>query len=1225
MIFYRQFLVFMTFSVNQLCAQQLDPKNFVHYTTENGMSHNSVTGLAQDATGYVWIATSSGLNRFNGREFVQFHSSKDSTSLAAEDILSLNWLDSDRLAVSTAGLHILNTRTGSTRNLFVPYRRLQYQYKFNMLIRAVGDTAGNTYILSRSGFYHFNKNGNLIYRFDYYSEKEVLTEHFFFGEQLLELDSKRLLIVSSTHLYVYNKEKKNFKKLETADCPLLAEFAYEPAYFFFQQKRGKLFILNAKGDSLIYADIADNKKVVSRLPFNLIKPELGWRSRLMPVSDTVFYLTGHNTGFFKLHFNPESGSVTCDARKYFAAFQCTSLLNDKDDHLWIGTDKGLFREDPARLRVQIAEIPPHVEQVFPNVALCEVFASAGTIYVGTRNFGNLLLYNKRNLQFIRDLSFEPQRKKTGQSLNIFSIIEADSATLLLATDGPLFLVNKTATKASILHPPQWSRGDWSADLYKDSKGVIWISSYHVYRYQHRLRTFSPILENIQLSSQIIQPEAIREDGAGNVWFAGHGLSRYNVSLQRFDLRLDSFPFIKMPDKQVRAVVIDKSRNIIWFNSPNNGLLSYNIGTSKFQHFTTSDGLPDNTIAALIIVNNQLWIAGAASGVACMDLNTLQITGFGKEDGFPDMPVLGRAAFFYDSALQQLYLPFSQAIARFHPDQLLRKKSPPRVFIEELKMGGKKALFLPEQLITTSWEANQVRITIDAINFSDAINQRFAYRIVKDTSTPWIDLGSQPSFSISNLSPGIHHIQVKVYSINSRWAEQVKEISIEVLPPLWLKSWFLTLLVALFITLLYLFIEWRTGLARKKEMEKTHIEKLKADHYKNQFELEQISNYFSSSLAGKKTEDDVLWDVAAHLIGQMNYEECIIYRWNETKTRMVQKAAFGPKGKPEIISAEVFEVEPGQGIVGHVINTKQPILVNDTRLDNRYRVDDQFRLSEVAIPIIHNDELLGVIDSENSQLGYFSEQDIKILTTIATLIGNKLMQLQSEQSLEAKQQELAGINEKLAEARLSALQAQMNPHFIFNALNSIKRMILDNDNEKASRYLSKFALMIRLTLEHSKDVFVTLDENIEYLKAYLDMEQLRFGDSFTYNFYIDANVDTAETVLPSMMIQPLVENAIWHGLMYVKSDKKISITFNQVQHKVWCIVEDNGIGIRESKKLKDEHRPLHRSLGLENLQKRIKIMNEKYKTACSLDVTDLSDEDMNRSGTRAVLQFNLINV
>ena len=154
------------------------------------------------------------------------------------------------------------------------------------------------------------------------------------------------------------------------------------------------------------------------------------------------------------------------------------------------------------------------------------------------------------------------------------------------------------------------------------------------------------------------------------------------------------------------------------------------------------------------------------------------------------------------------------------------------------------------------------------------------------------------------------------------------------------------------------------------MEKTHIQKLKADHYKSQFELEQISNYFSSSLSGKKTEEEVLWDVAENLIGRMNYEDCMIYLWNEDKTKMVQKAAYGPKGKPEFISSQVFEVLPGQGIVGHVIDTRQPVLVNDTRKDDRYRVDDEFRLSEVCVPIIHNDELLGIIDSEHQSARLF---------------------------------------------------------------------------------------------------------------------------------------------------------------------------------------------------------------------------------------------------------------
>src|SRR6185503_5301317 len=225
----------------------------------------------------------------------------------------------------------------------------------------------------------------------------------------------------------------------------------------------------------------------------------------------------------------------------------------------------------------------------------------------------------------------------------------------------------------------------------------------------------------------------------------------------------------------------------------------------------------------------------------------------------------------------------------------------------------KNSFLPDSSVSTSWKNNEITITIGNINFSDPGSQAFAYRIYKDEQTPWQQLGSQSSFSISNLSAGTHRIQVKTFSLKNRWPPQVREISIVVLPPFWQKPWFVTLLLILISVLIYLLVKWRTRVARKKEMEKTRIQKLIADDYKNQFELEQISNYFSSSLADKKTPDEVLWDVAGNLIGKMNYVDCMIYLWNDDKTKMVQKAAFGPKGKPEYISAQVFDVLPGQGI------------------------------------------------------------------------------------------------------------------------------------------------------------------------------------------------------------------------------------------------------------------------------------------------------------------------
>jgi sensor histidine kinase YesM len=139
-----------------------------------------------------------------------------------------------------------------------------------------------------------------------------------------------------------------------------------------------------------------------------------------------------------------------------------------------------------------------------------------------------------------------------------------------------------------------------------------------------------------------------------------------------------------------------------------------------------------------------------------------------------------------------------------------------------------------------------------------------------------------------------------------------------------------------------------------------------------------------------------------------------------------------------------------------------------------------------------------------------------------------------------------------------------------------------------------------------------------------MEQLRFDDSFTYSIHVGKNIDATEITIPSMMIQPLVENAIWHGLMQAKAEKKIMIAFTQEDSTITCTVEDNGIGITHAEKAKEKAPSPHHSVGLENLRRRLKIMNEKYDMNCSLVITDLKETDKKLSGTRVVLQFNLVN-
>ncbi|HYF33360.1 MAG TPA: histidine kinase [Chitinophagaceae bacterium] len=1215
----RLLIVLMVLPALQLAGQQLAEHNFDRYTSETGLSNNYVTGILQDSTGYIWIATSSGLNRFNGSRFVQFRSTDDSLSLAAEELTGLVWLDKYRMAVFTYGLHVVDTRTGKSRNVFIPYHDKKLQYKLNVMVTALGDDKGNIYILTRSGFYHFDKNYQLVYRFDYYSREGLLRTHTVFGREMLELDDRRLLITSIAGTYIYDKQTRKFKGMTPEDCPVMEGLIGRTDFYrFFQLQRGQFFVMRPETDTLFYVDALRNKKVLSHLPFVPGKMEFHYRTRICKANDTLLYITGHSSGFYKARFHPGTGQIQLDPEKYFRAHLCLDVFVDKQQHLWVGSSKGLFRQNPLRSQVAITMVPQYLQDSLPNLRLDDVFATAEKLYAGARADGGMLVYDKKTLKFERRITFNKINKYYGN--NIYGIVQTDPSSLLLARDGTFLKFDLATKRENAMVPPQWGPGDWISDILKDSKGNIWITSSNIYRYNPATDQFKVIHVLPQLLSM---PVVIGEDRDGNIWMAGHGLARYNNVLGKFDLYLDSFPFLKMQDRQVGAMAIDK-HNTVWFNSINNGLIGYDIDKGTYRHFTRSHGLPDNNIASMAIVDDQLWMA-CVTGLACMDLTTSRIVSFGGEDGFPDLPVIKGSRFFYDSTTRHLYVGLSTVIARFNPHDMLRRKSIPHVFVESVVIAGQKNCFLPDASVTTSWKNSEIRVTIGTINFADGAGQRYAYRIVKDSASPWINMGTQPSFSISSLSAGTHRIQVKVFSPNNRWAEQVKEMTVVVLPPLWQQDWFRALMALVMIALVYLLIKWRTGLARKKEMVKTHIEKLKADDYKNQFELEQISNYFSSSLTGKTTIDEVLWDVTNNLIGRLNYVDCMIYLWNEDKTKMMQKAAYGPKGTPELISSQVFDVLPGQGVVGHVMETRQPVLIHDTRKDSRYRVDDEFRLSEVCVPIIHNDELMGILDSEHYLPNYFSERDIKILTTIATLIGNKLKQLESEQSLDAKRKELATINEQLAEARLAALQAQMNPHFVFNALNSIKRMILDGDNEKASRYLSKFALMIRMTLNHSKEIFVTLDENIAYLRAYLEMEQLRFDDSFTYKIVTGDNIEASETPIPSMMIQPLVENAIWHGLMQAGSDKRILIGFAQQENKITCTVEDNGIGILQSQKLKEKSKSPHVSVGLENLQKRIKIMNDKYDMDCKLIIRDLHEMENNgHTGTRVVLQFNLVN-
>jgi len=229
------------------------------------------------------------------------------------------------------------------------------------------------------------------------------------------------------------------------------------------------------------------------------------------------------------------------------------------------------------------------------------------------------------------------------------------------------------------------------------------------------------------------------------------------------------------------------------------------------------------------------------------------------------------------------------------------------------------------------------------------------------------------------------------------------------------------------------------------------------------------------------------------------------------------------------------------------------------------------------------------------------------------------------NIKNKEEEKTRINKLISESQLSALQSQMNPHFIFNAINSIQNYVLNKKEDEAYNYLAKFSKLIRMVLNNSRENILTLQVELETLNLYIELEQLRFDKSFEYQLNINESIDLFDIEIPTMLIQPYVENAIWHGLMNLTDERqgvlKIDISIESDLLKV--VIEDNGIGRARSNEFKKES--IHHSVAMKLTEDRLAMINKIENTEnVKVIVNDLHNEEQDACGTRVELFLPLMN-
>jgi tetratricopeptide (TPR) repeat protein len=234
----------------------------------------------------------------------------------------------------------------------------------------------------------------------------------------------------------------------------------------------------------------------------------------------------------------------------------------------------------------------------------------------------------------------------------------------------------------------------------------------------------------------------------------------------------------------------------------------------------------------------------------------------------------------------------------------------------------------------------------------------------------------------------------------------------------------------------------------------------------------------------------------------------------------------------------------------------------------------------------------------------------LLAVLYIIDRNKNKQAKLKLELAGEKAEIkikeAEFQKSIADVSLSALRSQMNPHFIFNCLNSIKLYTTQNNNEAAAIYLTKFSKLIRMALENSRSEAVTLQNEIESLELYIQMEAMRFKDKLKYTLLIDKNVDIDFIEIPPMLLQPYVENAIWHGLMHKEDGGNIGIHISNVENENALIItiKDDGVGREKAALLKSKIAVKHKSFGTKVTSERLALINKLYKTEASVITDDI---------------------
>ncbi len=1199
------FLLSMAVSMHPVAVMAQPNMVFQNIGMQNGLSYNTVNNMCLDRRGKLWISTNRGVNAYNGHTMEKFMA--EAYPALQNNFISRVVCDhSNRIWIQAAYGNISmidESRKVHRIGLYDKKGFIPGQYVFN-------SPDGDVLISTRNGFYRLKRNALTtrdslsIHDFDMVGIHGLSPMHGGKYKQVLPLDTERILLVGETSTLLINFKSLVLEKtLPLSDIDALTTWN-DDLFVVFDTKVKKVKCIHLKNNEVTY-------------PFENLCDQYGHAitstftsAARLNTDECVFTTDGDGIYIYnqrmKTLFNHRHDVIN----PY-------SISNNRQKDVLVGENGWVFFIcNPSGISYYNQHAVIKSQHIFSDQKgnAFDGYVSAlatkdnNTYFIGTSDG---LLQWKRNTNSTHFINFnDANGNPLFKNEEVQSVVfdGQDRIWAATTTQGIIILNQQLQLVRQIhsgTHPSRELKLKTVRMLTRSPDGAIWACG------EHGVCKIDP--QSFEVDN-FIQDTLSRFDGSfcyplffadsTNLWFGSRstGLVHYRLDTKQCTAYTQKSGLIH---NTIFAINQDRYDNLFIGTIEGLNILT---ASGNMLTITPKDGLLFNRVEAILFDRHErIWIENDI-GLICYSVREKTFRTFNERNG---ISIFG---FRVDANLVapngEFVMGTPKGIQYFHPDSLYNQHVRIHALIYRIQTGQVDAGVHGGEKFEFSPDDNNIIFSFETIEYAPHIRTFFQYRL-EGADKNWIRIADQNSVSYNGLPSGKYTFRLQVSRDGFNWQEADNQVEFTIATPLYNTSWFL-LLVALMFTGTAIYI---VTYYRKRQIEKQNI-----------LETELVITYFASQINSHKNTDLLLWDIAKNCISRLHFHECIIYLLDENKEFLVQKAAFGPKNTDGYRIDRPINIPVGHGITGSVAKTGVAEIVNDTNLDARYIVDDKRRNAELAVPIIVDNHVLGVIDSEHPQRNFFTKRHKQILETIAFLCANQLQKIKADEEKQSATIELLENKQKAAESKLQSLRLQMNPHFLFNALNSIQQMILANEDVIATRYLSRFSKLLRSILVYSDKELISLKDEIEMLKLYVELESIRFKESFTYSITCDKAIETEEIMIPSLLIQPFVENAIWHGLMHKEGNRVLTISFSEQVDFLQCVVVDNGIGRQAAKQANSSsgRDKKHTSKGISVSEERLKgIRNGNGKTGY-IDIIDLTDESGKPSGTKIVINFSILN-